>query len=138
MTDIEPAALLTDAQRAGIYRIRQEELPGLTAAAATLGFALLRVDLSAVHDKKSLLQILADALDFPPDFGHNWDALADSLGDFSWHPAPGYLLLLEHFDTLRGVAARELDTLLDVLDEAVLSHAQAGVPFWTMLPTVQD
>jgi hypothetical protein len=37
---------------------------------------------------------VAAALQFPWYFGENWDALEEVLGDLSWFPAAGYLLMV--------------------------------------------
>lgn len=133
MTNIELAALLGDARRAGACRVQAHERTAMIEAAATLDFAIVTLDLTPVRDKSTLLDAIATALEFPHDFGHNWDALADSLGDLSWRPAPGYMLLLEHTDALRDTAPRDFTTLLAILDEASRSHARADVPFWILL-----
>jgi len=41
-------------------------------------------------------------LDFPEWFGGNLDALHDCLTDFSWHPAPGYVITLTGSESLRS------------------------------------
>lgn len=133
MTDIELAALLADARRAGTCHVQAHERTAMIEAATTLDFAIITLDLAPVQDKSTLLDAIATALEFPHDFGHNWDALADSLGDLSWRPAPGYMLLLEHADALREIAPRDFTTLLEILDEARRSHARADVPFWILL-----
>ena len=86
----------------------------------------------------ALLDEIAAALAFPATFGGNWDALADSLGDLSWLPAPGYVLLLDHSTGLRESAPDDFAILLEILDEAARTHARAGVPFWAVLPTASS
>ena len=134
MTGIELGALLADASQAASYFVDVRDRAALVEAATALDFAVLPVDLEFADDKPALLAALAAALEFPPSFGHNWDALADSLGDLSWLPAPGYLLLLDHAADLRDAAAGDFGTLLEILDEAARAHARAGVPFWALLP----
>jgi RNAse (barnase) inhibitor barstar/catechol 2,3-dioxygenase-like lactoylglutathione lyase family enzyme len=46
------------------------------------------LDTRGAHDKATFLEACARSLDFPSYFGHNWDALADSLGDFAADKAP--------------------------------------------------
>jgi len=51
--------------------------------------------------KQSLLQGLARELEFPPYFGHNWDALDECLADLEdWMPATAYILLFLEADEL--------------------------------------
>ncbi|NLB12951.1 MAG: barstar family protein, partial [Gammaproteobacteria bacterium] len=90
MTDIELAALLADARRAGTCHVQAHERTAMIEAATTLDFAIITLDLAPVQDKSTLLDAIATTLGFPHDFGHTWGALAASLGDLSWRPAPGY------------------------------------------------
>lgn len=133
MTDIELGTLLANPARAGTCFVDDHERVAVMEAATARGFVVATVDLENTHDKPALLDALAAALDFPPTFGRNWDALADSLGDLSWLPAPGYILLLDHADGLREAAPQDFDTLLESLEDAARSHASDGVPFWAVL-----
>ena len=133
MTDIELGTLLANPFRAGTCFVDDRERAAMAEAAAARGFAVVTADLRDANDKPALLDALAAALDFPPTFGHNWDALADSLGDLSWLPAPGYMLLLDHADGLRKAAPQDFNILLEMLEDAARSHATAGIPFWTAL-----
>lgn len=133
MIDVELGALLADTSQAAAYFVDVRDRAALVEAANALGFHVAAANLEAVDDKHALLHAIAAALEFPGGFGANWDALADSLGDLSWRPAPGYMLLLEHADALREIAPRDFTTLLEILDEARRSHARADVPFWILL-----
>ncbi|MGY0652827.1 barstar family protein [Luteimonas sp. A537] len=134
MNGLELGAMLADASQAAAYFVDIHDRAALVESATSLDFAVRAVDLEFADDKAALLDGLAAALDFPSTFGGNWDALADSLGDLSWLPAPGYLLLLDHCGGLREGAGDDFVTLLDILDEAARHHARAGVPFWALLP----
>ena len=85
-------------------------------------------------DKAELLRRIAAALSFPDWFGHNWDALADSLEDLSWLPATGYLLLLERAQDWQTQAGDDAAALLDILNEASAQWAEARKPFWALFP----
>ena len=134
MTDIELGALLADASQAAAYFVDIRSRAALVEAANALDFVVATANLETADDKAALLAEIAEALEFPGDFGGNWDALADSLGDLSWLPAPGYVLLLDHSADLRESAPEDFATLLEILDEAAHAHAGAGVPFWALLP----
>ncbi|GGK16565.1 barstar family protein [Luteimonas terricola] len=134
MTDIELGALLADASQAAAYFVDIHDRAALVEAANALDFTVAAANLAAADDKDALLEQIAEALQFPATFGGNWDALVDSLGDLSWLPAPGYVLLLDHCTDLRDAAPDDFATLLDILDEAASAHARAGVPFWALLP----
>lgn len=134
MIDIELGALLADASQAAAYFVDVRDRAALVEAANLLDFHVAAANLEPADDKDALLDAIAGALAFPSTFGGNWDALADSLGDLSWLPAPGYVLLLDHCADLRDAAPEDFATLLEILDEAATAHARAGVPFWTLLP----
>lgn len=132
-----PSALLADAARAGVHPLPSGGAEPLLAAAEALGYCTRGIDLSDCADKPELLRRFADALDFPAWFGHNWDALADCLGDLSWMPAPGYVLLLRRTADARDRRAGDFGTALDILDEASRTWAGRGVPFWIFLDAAE-
>ena len=134
MIDSDPGALLADASQAAAYYVAIRDRAALVEAATGLGFRVAAIDLRDVDDTVGLLDGFAAAFDFPDGFDGDWDALADSLGDLSWLPAPGHVLLLDHCAALREAAPEDFDTLLDILDEAAAAHAGGGVPFWSLLP----
>jgi hypothetical protein len=55
----------------------------LAAAARSLGFAVFELDGAAMRTKAELMDHAAVRLGFPGDFGRNWDALIDYLGDMA-------------------------------------------------------
>ncbi len=138
MTGTELGALLADASQAAAYFIDIRDRAALVDAANALDFSVAAANLETADDKDALLDEIAAALAFPATFGGNWDALADSLGDLSWLPAPGYVLLLDHSTGLRESAPDDFAILLEILDEAARIHARAGVPFWAVLPTASS
>ncbi len=116
---------LHDVHEAGVYRLNCT-VRDLRRAAEQSGFALLEADLSEVQGKGALLAALAQAIEAPGWFGNNWDALADSLSDLSWKPAPGYVLLLR--DANLGPAEEEM--LGNILLETVAFWESQGTAFW--------
>jgi RNAse (barnase) inhibitor barstar len=126
------AKLLCNTAHAGTYRISGEDKADLLAAAEASGFAVFRVDLSAVRNKDGLMQAIAAALEFPEWFGHNWDALADCLADLSWRQAAGYLILLEHCDSLRASCAEAFAATLQICAAAAERWRNDNVPFWVL------
>lgn len=138
MIDVELGALLADASQAASYFIDIRDRAAVVEAANALDFHVATANLENADDKASLLDAIAAALGFPSTFGANWDALADSLGDLSWLPAPGYVLVLDHSTDVRESAPDEFAILLEILDEAARVHARAGVPFWAVLPTASS
>ncbi len=116
---------LRDVHEAGVYRLNCT-VDDLRNAAQEAAFALFEVDLAEAHSKGALLAALAEVIAAPEWFGNNWDALADALGDLSWHPAPGYVLLLRDV----SLSGAEEDTLNNILLEASAFWEMQGKAFW--------
>ena len=106
--------LLKDKDKAGVY-LTGPDTRLIAEAAQAAGLALWRVDIGHVHDKQDFTGLVAKALAFPEWFGGNWDAFEDCLGDLSWHPAPGYVLLLEHGKHFGAGHKQEFVTAVEVL-----------------------
>lgn len=130
--------VLRDIARAGVYHTPQQGMGDLLAAAEASGFSICRIDLAPVRDKAALFERLATALEFPDWFGHNWDALADCLGDLSWLPADGYLILLEHCDSFRTRHSGDFATALQVFTAAAEAWRDERVPFWVLVDMHAD
>ncbi len=114
--------LLKDANGAGVYRLNCT-LEALHDSVQRAGFSLFEVDIASAHGRGEVLAEMARAIQAPDWFGHNWDALADALGDLSWNKAPGYVLLL------RGEHPAEV-MLDEVLYATVDFWRLQGKPFW--------
>lgn len=113
---------LQDPARSGVYRARRvDEIMEATRGA---GLDVVRISLTG---KKSPIESIAAALDFPDWFGNNWDALEDCLSDLSWRPAPGHVLLLEH-----AAAGDETGILVDVLRSSAEFWAGRERPFFAV------
>ena len=134
MNALDLRALLADPLRSGAYFVDERDTAAMAEAGAALDFVVARADLSEDADKAAVLARLGAALRVPGWFGGNWDALADSLGDLSWLPAPGYLLLVERADEWREADGGGFDTLLAILNEAATDWRQRNVAFWVLLP----
>ena len=138
MTATELVALLADAAQNGAYFVDARDRAALVEAATVLGFAIAQIDCRGVRDRDTALDRIAQALRFPPWFGGNWDALHDCLGDLSWLPGDGYLLLFDHGADWREAEPDAFATLLDVLDDAAQDWSAIGTPFWALLPLPGD
>lgn len=126
---------LDDAGRSGVYEVHADDLPTLAAAARDAGLLVRRIDLDGCRDKQGLLLRLATVLDLPAGNGRNWDGLADALRDLSWLPAPGYALLFEAADQLQALRPQDMDTLLEILQDAAQWWLEDGTPFWAFMAT---
>lgn len=114
--------LLKNADGAGVFRLNCT-LEALHDSVQRAGFTIFEADIAMAHGKGEVLAEMARAIQAPDWFGHNWDALADALGDLSWIDAPGYVLLL------RGEHSGEV-MLDEVLYATVDFWRLQGKPFW--------
>lgn len=122
---------LQDVGEAGVYRLGcpVEVLRGNVMLSESL---LLEVDLAGMHGKGELLAALAKAIRAPDWFGHNFDALADALGDLSWLDGreKGYVLLLLNGGDTLGLNAAEHEALMEIFNDTVNYWKSQGKPFW--------
>ncbi|WP_419993791.1 barstar family protein [Streptomyces boninensis] len=113
-------ALLAGTAPTGLYRWHpthpaEQALPLATAH----GWHTASLDLTGAAGKGDLLTRTAEALHFPAYFGHNWDALADCLGDLSWlGPARGTLLLVREWAAFADRAPLAAATAAEIFAEA--------------------
>ncbi|MEW5903834.1 MAG: barstar family protein [Pseudomonadota bacterium] len=125
---------LQDMGEAGVYRLTcpVEVLHGNIALAELCCF---EADVAQVQGKGALLTALAAAIQAPDWFGHNFDALADALGDLSWlaDEAPGYVLLLTHAGDTLGLLEADYAAVMDIFAETVAWWRSQGKPFWVFL-----
>jgi hypothetical protein len=96
-----------------------------------LGYFVARVNEFPIDSKAALLQALSQACGFPDYFGFNWDALLDSLVDFSWQPAKGYMLV---YEDPSGLAKPDLKVFLEIIAEAGAMWTRSGIPFKLLIP----
>jgi len=123
-------ASLGNLEDAGSY-ILQCSVETLRGQAVEAGFALFEADLKGVKGRQNLLNKLAVAANFPPEFGVNWDALADALCDLSWcGKKSGYVLLLKNASDTLGLSANDREIAQDLLADTVVYWRQRKKPFW--------
>jgi hypothetical protein len=118
---------LQEVNVAGVFRLTCP-LAILEANIVLADFALVDVNLSAVQGKGEFLAELAKALNAPEWFGHNWDALADVLGDLP--AAAGYVLLLRQGGENFGLSATDYESVMEIFNETVVFWRAQGKPFW--------
>ena len=124
------------AARSGIYR-SPADVDSVREGAKAARLVWIEGDLAHVRSKPELLAGLAAAGGFPAGFGHNWDALADSLGDFSWRPAGGYVLYLRSSAAAQRALGAEWQTFLEVLRKAAGEWKARGKAFITFVDDVK-
>src|SRR5699024_799698 len=102
---------LSRASHSGVYSISGTEKVALHKNAEMLGVLPVSIDLRGCSDKAELLASIAQALEFPDYFGHNWDALGDCLTDLSWLDRPVLMLVFGGMDDLESHDPDSLATL---------------------------
>jgi RNAse (barnase) inhibitor barstar len=82
------------------------------------------------RSERALFDEVAAALQFPPYFGENWDALDECVTDLEWLPARvGYVLyVLRADEVLVDEPERSLGILTRVLERAVEEWAKEIAP----------
>ena len=122
------AAVLGDDSLDGLYQWPGTSVPAsLLSSARNQGWTVGVAQLGAAHTKADTLKALQRDLEFPEWFGQNWDALADSL--FEWSTSARCLLVLEDIradhDTVETLLiAAELG--LRVEEVPVVMHVRQG------------
>lgn len=138
MTDPGVELDLGDPLLAGVFFVTAEDIATLDDAVHEAGLLARRIDLGVCADKATLLARMTEAFAIPEGRGRNWDALADSLRDLSWLPAPGYALLFDGAQHLRDGDEPCFDTLLALLEETASDWAAQEVPFWAFLSLPEE
>jgi len=130
MTEQTLTQRLQQTALAGVHPPPRNGLDEVERIAAGLGFAVSHIDLNGCADKAGFFRLAGQALNFPAWFGNNWDALADCLGDLSWMPASGYVIIIKHTDEFRRKAKTDFSTAVELFTEATGEWAEKGVPMW--------
>lgn len=105
----------------GVYRmVAPTPFERIAAQAGAAGWHAARLDGQRITTKGEFLDACAAAFRFPGYFGHNWDALEDSLRDLSWTPAGnGRLLVYDGAGAFAGQQPDDFGVALEVLRSAV-------------------
>jgi hypothetical protein len=129
---LEALDAILDANKGGVWFVPNAEARSVQAAAKKAGFAYFHVDGKNITRKEQLLIAVATALHFPKSFGHNWDALEESLVDLDMD-ADGFVILYDHIDGLLGAHPDQFETLVEILRDAVGSWKEDGTPMAVLL-----
>ena len=113
---------------AGLHKLSPKDLPALRKAADELKLAVFTVDLQNARNVPGFIKALKRDLNFPDWFGGNLDALHDCLTDFSWRPAPGYVILLSGSESLSRQPT-SFAAFNEVLASAVEAWQKRDIPF---------
>jgi RNAse (barnase) inhibitor barstar len=103
------------------------------------GYFAVLVDRAPVFNKETLLHALYQSCVFPASFGFNWDALEDTLLDFSWlEPQPkGFALVFRNFAVLEERAPNVAQTLLEIINDVSKVRKEKNRPPLFLVRTQQ-
>lgn len=114
----------------GIFRI-DDGAAGAAATATAQGLTPYVV--AEQSSKAGFLDAVAAALSFPGWFGHNLDALADSVGDLSWLPPGPLALVWERPEVLRATDPATFTAVREILAQAVEESRDGSRPLTVLL-----
>lgn len=96
-----------------------------SAIKAPAGFLVKVVHGNKCRDSARLFAELAEAMEFPDYFGHNWDALEECLADLEWLPAKGYVLVFTDAEQILSDDEEAFSLFVEVLNDAAEGWAAA-------------
>jgi RNAse (barnase) inhibitor barstar len=107
------------------------------------GFVRRVIRGSKCRSTAGLFTEVAEALEFPDYFGHNWDALEECLADLEWLPGKGYVLCFSNAESILPDDEEEFATFLEVMSDAgeLWASGQAGQrprPFHAVLTVSEE
>lgn len=130
MNEIPLEELLTQAENAGVFFVTGSDLEAIELAAQHNNAYYCAIDLYNCKNKTQIFTILAAALQFPPSFGNNWDALADYLSDLSWLASDAFVICFANSHYYRDSQEEDFKTLIEILEEASANWSEQESPFW--------
>ena len=133
MNEIPLEELLAQPENAGVFFVTHSDLEAIELASQHNDAFYCYIDLQHCHGKMVLLQAIAHAMNFPPSFGNNWDALADYLSDLSWLASEAFILCFANADHYREAHEEDFNTLIEILEEASSTWSNQNSPFWVFL-----
>jgi len=127
--------LLDGTRPPGIYRWRSRAHPGpLRRELSAAGWTLHLLDGRTVATPGALFDRLAAELSFPAWFGRNFDALADCLGDLTWLPGMGHVLIWDRWGVLARADPKAWRQTYAAFTVAIEARAHANlVPLHVLL-----
>jgi RNAse (barnase) inhibitor barstar len=121
-------------RHSGVYTVKPIlDFNKIEQSARSYDLMFFYIDLSGVTTKEGFLCVVSKALQFPSYFGMNWDAFEDSIIDFVWCPANGYVLLFDNLEEFVRNVPEELKTARSILKFAASFWKKQAKPFYVLL-----
>ncbi len=83
------------------------------------GMAFFHLEGKKIEKKEQFLNHAAVAMNFPADFGQNWDAFYDCLTDMDGVEADGYAIYFDHTEAFAKHHESQLETVIELFQDAV-------------------
>jgi RNAse (barnase) inhibitor barstar len=123
------AGQLNEVKLSGSYRLGCT-LQQLRESVTHAGLRLIEIDLKGIKGKQNFIAAIAKSAQFPPEFGMNWDALADALCDDSLLKLAGVVLLLKNSSDSLGMSLNDREIAHDIFADTVLFWQQRQQACW--------
>jgi len=121
---------LLEEDRGGVFFLPGNVAPkAVQQAAKAAGFAFFHIEGKSVERKEQLMNAVATTLRLPKHFGHNWDALEESLVELDWAGSAGVVIYYDHIDGLLTTHADQFETLVEICRDAVASWKEDDTAF---------
>lgn len=91
---------------------------------------LYYIDGDRISDRMSLFQQFATVMGFSEYFGHNWDALWDSLTDFDADVAERQVIMLDRLDNFEHDNPQQWSILLELCHQIVGYYHDTATPMY--------
>lgn len=82
------------------------------------GIQAFYLDGREISSKETFFIKVAEAMEFPADFGGNWDAFDECITDLRWCLAEGYILFYDRPDIFAHADPTQWQIALDILRSA--------------------
>jgi hypothetical protein len=127
------AKLFKSYSGSGVYKAGDADLDEIERQAISRGLAFFKVDLSGTAGKEGFLRVVAQALEFPSYFGMNWDAFEECINDMEWHPADGYVIVLQALEAFSRNAPGDFKLANSIFKTAAKDWKTKRKPFYVIM-----
>jgi len=129
------AAVTEGLRPPGVYRWLSRAHPeSVRRELTTAGWTVHLLDGRSIVNAPQFFDRCAQVLAFPAWFGHNWDALADCLGDLGWWSARGHVLLWDQYGILARGDPKAWGMAHQVFATSIEERVRAGAtPLYLLL-----
>lgn len=97
------------------------------------GAKLFYLDGRQISDRESLFYQFAIVMQFSDYFGHNWDALWDSLTDIDVDDAERQIIVIDRFDNFERDNPQQWSILFDICQRIVEYYRDTTTPMYILL-----